>query len=358
MKLLKKKSRTKSRGKRTNYFPILCCVLFVALLLAYKALLPHKTVNQITATAEKLSDSLSSSEYTELKKEFKQIINEKNPTEAIEMLQEKIDIDPKIERSCHGLAHEIGRYAFAKYGFTEALIYQDDICGTGYIHGIIEAYFVKVDNPKEAVLSACSTGTLHEQIGKCRHGVGHGLMFYSKNDVTASLKNCDLFTDAPGRIQCAEGVFMENFNSDERFHTSKYLDTKNPFYPCDRQTNFYKDPCYFYAPDYYLHLHPNNYNNAIKWCDSAEPDFILKCDMGVGSRTMKYNMGSPEFAEKVCMLANTRTKQTFCIDGMVSYFLVHYNSLSRGRKLCPILEESNQATCYQSVINRSTLFLE
>ena len=266
MKLLKKKSRTKSRGKRTNYFPILCCVLFVALLLAYKALLPHKTVNQITATAEKLSDSLSSSEYTELKKEFKQIINEKNPTEAIEMLQEKIDIDPKIERSCHGLAHEIGRYAFAKYGFTEALIYQDDICGTGYIHGIIEAYFVKVDNPEEAVLAACSMGTLHDQIGKCRHGVGHGLMFYSKNDVTASLKNCDLFTDAPGRIQCAEGVFMENFNSDERFHTSKYLDTKNPFYPCDRQTNFYKDPCYFYAPDYYLILHDRDYKGAIELC--------------------------------------------------------------------------------------------
>lgn len=123
------------------------------------------------------------------------------------------------------------------------------------------------------------------------------------------------------------------------------------------QTDFYKDSCYFFAPDYYLHLHPNDYVGAVSWCHTAENGFILRCLSGVGSRTIKQNIGSPGFVESVCMHGKTIQQINSCIDGMVSYFLVNYDSVSRANELCGDLKKENQATCFASVNSRSKLFL-
>jgi len=127
---------------------------------------------------------------------------------------------------------------------------------------------------------------------------------------------------------------MENFNSNIQIHPSRYLHPNDPFYPCALQSAFYKDACYFYATDYYLHLHTGDYLGEIKWCNSAEEGFITKCDMGLGSRAMKYNTGNPKFVEKICMSADTKEKVNSCIDGMISYFLVQYNSVARAKEIC------------------------
>ena len=88
----------------------------------------------------------------------------------------------------------------------------------------------------------------------------------------------------------------------------------------------------------------------------AEPDFILTCINGVGSRTMKQNMGSPTFAESICMKGKTREQISTCIDGMVSYYLVQYNSLQKARDMCGSLQEENQAVCHSAVEKRNSMF--
>ena len=53
---------------------------------------------------------------------------------------------------------------------------------------------------------------------QCYHGIGHGLMFYTANDLPRSLKMCEGFDTDFSRSNCANGVFMENFNADQKLH--------------------------------------------------------------------------------------------------------------------------------------------
>ena len=151
---------------------------------------------------------------------------------------------------------------------------------------------------------------------------------------------------------------MENFNSEIRFHPSRYVKASDPFYPCENQTTFYKDSCYFYAPDYYLHLHYKDYMGAIAWCGTAESGFVSKCLNGVGSRVMKQNLDKPKFAESVCLVAANPEQIASCVDGMVSYYLVNYFSLSKAKDLCESLDSQNKSTCLRAIQKRSTLFVE
>jgi hypothetical protein len=52
--------------------------------------------------------------------------------------------DKRIHKECHGFVHAIGNYSIKKYGdLAVALGYQDDLCGSGDIHGTIEEYLIK-----------------------------------------------------------------------------------------------------------------------------------------------------------------------------------------------------------------------
>jgi hypothetical protein len=84
--------------------------------------------------------------------------------------------------------------------------FQSDICGSGYIHGVIEEHFAHVKDVNTEMFKVCAT-----QEGKCFHGVGHGFMYYTYNDLPQSLQLCDKYTDSFARINCYDGVFMENF---------------------------------------------------------------------------------------------------------------------------------------------------
>src|SRR5204863_190992 len=46
---------------------------------------------------------------------------------------------------------------------------------------------------------------------QCVHGLGHGLMIYSLNDLPYSLHVCDQLATMWDRSSCTGGVFMQNF---------------------------------------------------------------------------------------------------------------------------------------------------
>ena len=351
--------RKKKQSYPLSFIHLLIGVFIVITILfyarnAYFNMLTKKAPSKILQS----TDKMTSSEFSSYKKEFGEILLKSSPTEALAALSDKLDSNAKVARYCHSYAHEIGHMAFNKYGFADALTYIDDLCGSGYAHGVIEEYFVKIDDLGNAVTNACTVGSNAMSLESCYHGVGHGLMFYTNNDIPKSLSYCDWYTDTIARARCSEGVFMENFNSDERFHKSKYLKSNDPLYPCQEQTQFYKDSCYFYAPDYYLILHDRDYKGAIELCKKAEAGFDSICIKGVGSRAMKYNIAKPKFVEAVCMNAKGAYNISFCIDGMMSYYLVHTNSVSKSKAVCETLEDGNKSACYNAVTVRATHFLD
>jgi hypothetical protein len=190
---------------------------------------------------------------------------------------------------------------------------------------------------------------------QCYHGIGHGLMFYTANDLPRSLKMCEGFDTDFSRSNCANGVFMENFNADQKLHISKFLKESDPFYPCPQQTNRYKAYCYLYAPTYFLSLNDGDYDAALEWCKRAEAGFEPSCAYGVGTQAMKENLNDPKLVETVCM--NGEDEQTApCIEGMTSLYINHHGSLEPARELCSRLEKPNRPACYEAIAANASLF--
>lgn len=273
------------------------------------------------------------------------LVETENPKSALTELSRLMETDPKVLRSCHGLVHQIGHAAYTEFGFAKAISYQDDLCGSGYLHGIVEENFGQTTDVEKTLLTICQ-GFDALSVDSCYHGVGHGLMYFTDNDLPKALKYCDLYPNGSAQIRCAEGVYMENFSTDQQTHESDYLNKNDPSYPCALQPAKYKSVCYFYAPIYYLTLHETQYKEAIKWCASLE-EHQFSCAYGVGSRTMKYNLEKPLFVEEICQ-TNPKYIRT-CVDGMVSYYLVNYTSKAKGREMCKTLPKRSQQMCFDSI---------
>lgn len=355
--MLQKKRVNRSHTQRKNFHrkiqSFLLAIIIIGILFDIVYLLYGKFFSK-SVPSQTAAYELSSAEYAKIRDNLITIEDNKSPREALDELAKLISADDKVARSCHGLAHELGNHAFIKYNdVTTALSYQDDVCGSGYIHGVIEA---KLTGSKD-ILTEMMTICPATNAGKCYHGVGHGLMYYTDNDLPKSLTMCDRYEDLSARVSCGEGVFMENFSTDRKLHHSKYLSVDNTFYPCNEQEAFYKSICYFYAPSFFLELHKNDYPRALAWCNTAEPAYRLTCINGVGSRAIKQNIHNPQYVEELCSHGKT-DETTACLDGMVSYYLVHYSSAEKTQLMCQTLSPEHQEICLASIVKRRDMFFE
>jgi plastocyanin len=309
------------------------------------------------ASADENSGGLSDERYTERKDELLTLVREENPRVALDRMREEIETNDALSRSCHALVHEVGREAYEKYGdFGEAMKYRDELCNSGYLHGIIESKFSQSEDVFADMETMCDRYEPGSYMSwQCYHGIGHGAMFYTSNDLPRSLEMCDGFESDFGRSSCANGVFMENFNTEQKDHVSRYLKESDPFYPCMKQADRHKADCYLYAPTYFLVLNQDDYAAALDWCKGAEAAFEQTCARGVGSQMMKENLNDPKLVESTCMKGEP--EQTLaCIEGMAGLYVNHYGSLEPARDLCARLDAPNRRACYATVKAHAGLF--
>ncbi len=303
------------------------------------------------------ADESSEERYEERKDEFLALVRDENPRVALDRMREEIETNDALSRSCHALVHEIGRAAYEKYGdFGEAMKHRDELCNSGYLHGIIESHFSQSEDVFAEMKTMCDRHKQRSYMSwQCYHGLGHGVMFYTANDLPRSLEMCEGFESDFGSSSCVNGVFMENFNTEQKLHVSKFLKEDDPFYPCPEQPERYKSDCYLYTPTYFLNLNHDDYAAALDWCKGAEASYESMCARGVGGETMKENMNDPKFVEAICKSGGPQQVAP-CVEGMVGLYINHNGSLEPARELCAELEVSNRRTCYGTVEAYAGLF--
>ncbi len=330
-------------------------VLVIVVLGYFK--IQYKTITVDTSpTPSQETSSWGSPEYTKNLNDLIAVVNNQDPHIALQELAKRMQANEVVFQNCHVMAHAIGRAAYKKYeDFDTALKYQDTTCSDGYLHGVIEARFASLTTFQSAINELKTICSKYTHADRCWHGTGHGLMFYTGNDLPKSLTICNTYSLSRAQSRCYEGVFMENFLSDPDAHPTTYVDAGNPFKPCIAETGRYKGACYFYVPIYYLGLHNNDYGAAIQWCEGAEVGYTDECVRGVGSLAMKYNIDKPKYVESLCMKAGTDDISS-CVDGMVSYYLTFTGSFSKTSSLCTQLDQPNSRVCSIAVKRNIAVF--
>ncbi len=276
-------------------------------------------------------------------------VEQQNPEVAMSELKNDMQENKAVARSCHSLVHEIGEAAYKKYhDVAKALSYKNEMCGSGYFHGVIETYIGSTANLQDALQGICDGYTDVFDRANCYHGLGHGLMFVSNNNLPRALAQCDNYPDSKARIQCAEGVFMENFNTDLDDHPSAYLNQNDSMSICKTPLlDYQKATCYFYAPLFYLTVHPSQYPEAFAWCKTAEENFRDSCIKGVASRATKENIKGISYVENLC-LSLAAADQSACAEGIGSYYTTEYANRKLTRQMCLTLHEPLQEACLKN----------
>lgn len=350
-KITKKKSSFLKRRFRS-----IGIVFFIAVLLCISfSVFQKMSMRNSALKIDNNQDEMSSSDLRTLVNNLISIENKQNPTAAMNHLKKMLG-NNRIANECHGITHIIGNNAYVKYkDVSQALAFNDEMCGSGYMHGIIEEKFTEVKNDTQ-VYQMLPTICFPENSGICFHGVGHGFMWYSSDNLPKALSDCDAL-QVPYKINnCYDGVFMENFEGDHDVHPTQYINSQNPSYPCDQLDQKYKESCYFYSARYYLALYPNKYNDAFTWCRTQESGYQLTCIKGVGSAMMKGNLNDPNLVANYCNQTKSDSEKGYCIDGLVSYYLTNYYSFTKGLAMCQTLGSENKQQCLASVNKRRNLF--
>ncbi len=256
----------------------------------------------------------------------------------------------KNAETCHEQMHEFGHQAFDQYGLS-ALDASDESCNGGYIHGVIESALGQTSDPIGLMKMLCDEKDTATFSGwECVHGIGHGLMAYTENDLPVALSLCQELSDAS---VCVNGVWMENFIAEEEYHPTEWRKKNESFFPCEEGLLGRTD-CYLYAPVWYLETNMHDYTKAMNWCRGAG-DYQATCVQGVGSQAMKDNYDQLDEVVLVCDASSDGFRDA-CIRGMTGMLVFHNASIDEAVDWCSKRSDADQEVCQNTIKSLGAMF--
>lgn len=293
--------------------------------------------------------TLSSEEFEALKGELIEMLHERGPRESMRLLARR-NIDPRVLRTCHTLAHEVGRAAYRYDGdFARTITGADTLCNSGYLHGVIEEMFGRSPDLAHIQKTLCDgypEGTF--DAWECFHGIGHGLMFALNNDTDRAREECRSHGSAFERDSCLNGVYMEHFGADGKLHVVSLRDPGDPLLICRDVNATESGICHLYAPTYFLNEHPGDYAGATAWCNTAPILWRGRCVSGVGMQMMKEHLDRPHAVVRFCD-GLSGSYGGACISGAVSLLVNHEGALEPGVRFCGRDDMPDRESCVATI---------
>jgi len=257
-----------------------------------------------------------------------------------------------VHADCHQISHWVGRagLVYYKHDAGQALSHGAMTCNSGYYHGVLQVALAGL--PRDVVVrkakTLCSAPAVNTEeflLYQCVHGLGHGLMIYSGNDLPWSLGTCHKLLTEFDRVSCTGGVFMQNL--DTTMGTSRYLRAKDPLYPCTAVAQRDKVYCYLMVTSRILALDGYNWRKTAAWCRKSEPGWVQTCFESYGrdaSGTAQYD---PRRTMQFCLQAGANAGD--CIYGAARDRGNNYAGGREATRLCTAAPERYRARCYQGI---------
>jgi hypothetical protein len=226
-------------------------------------------------------------------------------------------------------------------------------CWSGYYHGVIERAFGGV--PKQQVAQkARSLCTKMERTQptfvayQCVHGLGHGLMIYSRDDLPYSLRVCDQLATAWDQSSCTGGVFMQNFlPGPMQMVKPKWLKRSDLLYPCDAVAQRDKLYCYLMVTSRILPAVHYDWRIAARWCRRAERGWVATCFQSFGRDASGASIQSPRKIVYICAVARAMERE--CIYGAARDLTSNDANGRRAARMCLLAPAYTRAYCFNGI---------
>jgi cbb3-type cytochrome c oxidase subunit III len=299
----------------------------------------------------KLSDC-GSSDGACLLQAFGNLSYREGPKAALARFQEEIAKNPAIEANCHPIAHTIGAGALKRFhgDVGHAIAAGAATCGSGYYHGVLEWKLAGL--PESEVARVARTvceetrATSAFIYYQCVHGLGHGLMLYTRYDLPGALGLCHKLATPYDQVSCSGGVFMENQQSSYGFR-SKWLKNGDLLYPCDSDVISEQDKlyCYLLVTSYILPKVGGDWKQVAAWCRKSDASYVASCFQSLGRDASGSSRQEPKGILAVCAQARPDGERE-CLYGAVRDILNNDSTDLRGRKLCESVPKTDRSYCF------------
>jgi cytochrome c553 len=274
------------------------------------------------------------------------------PKKALDLLARDDLSISAVHGDCHQISHAIGHggLAYFKGNAAEALARGAMTCNSGYYHGVIERAFAGI--PRERVThiarGLCTSASVTKEeflLYQCVHGLGHGLMIYSRLDLPWSLKVCDRLGTDFARVSCTGGVFMQNLMPG--MGTSHYLRKQDPIYPCNAVSKRHKVYCYLMVTSRINDLDGYDWHETAAWCRRSERGWVKTCFESYGRDASGFTQYQPKRTIGLCLEAGKNAGD--CLYGAARDYGNNYAGGPEASRLCERAPARYRGHCFEGV---------
>jgi len=294
---------------------------------------------------------------------FGNLAYKEGPHKALAVLAADDRTMPGVHADCHQISHWVGHAGLLYYknDAGTALSHGAMTCNSGYYHGVLQLALAglpksKVVKKSQHLCDARAVNVDDFLLYQCVHGLGHGLMIYSGDDLPWSLSTCHKLLTSFDRVSCTGGVFMQNL--DTTMGVSKYLSNKNPIYPCNIVKERDKVYCYLMVTSRILTLDGYNWKKTAGWCRKAESGWVATCFQSMGRDASGATQYIAKNTIQLCSYAGKNEDE--CLYGASRDYANNYAGGKEASVLCNDGPKRYRGYCYEGIgtilgaINRET----
>lgn len=301
-----------------------------------------------------LKEILSSDQTTRLKATRK-LAERVGVEEALEIL-EKSSLPHTGEG--HLAIHQIGFYAYKKYGVDSILKCKDYFLYACYHGTIIEA---ASDQGFEAITKMTDRCKAYPvRYFQCVHAAGHSILAIWNYDLPKALETCDSLYEKEVKFpealsSCHNGAFMENLFGVHDWGKDKELKrdwlSDDPYFPCNYFEENYQKGCWLNQAARIYQMHSGDIAKTTQICEEIGNDqYTAWCMDNIARQIHPLTLGDPAKTFQFCQQVGPKWYDNCVVVNAGSFYSV--GGRDEAIFICSQVPPQLKSECYQRVIGQ------
>ena len=361
----------KNLRKKNWRFYLIIILLGFSVFLIKNPKLPFISISiKIENPAKADNTQLKASAKDEDVPEMKDILSNDQTTRltATRKLVERVDVEKALEILEHSslphtgeghlAVHQVGFYAYKKYGIDSILKCKDYFLYACYHGAIIEAASGQGFEAIVKMTDKCKESPVRHF--QCVHAAGHAIMAIWNYDLPKALETCDqlyekdtIFPEALS--SCHNGAFMENLFGVHDWGTNKEQKrdwlSEDPYFPCNYFGEKYQKGCWLNQAARIYQMNNNDIVKTSKLCQEIGNDQKTGwCMDNVARQIHPLTNGDPAQSFKLCQQEGENWYDNCLVVNAGSFYSV--GGRDQAIFICQNVAQPLKPECYQRVIGQ------
>jgi len=338
-----------------KYFVILAVIVILANVLPYQRKeLPDPDVKSVVTEEEipEMADILNPNDQTVRLKAARKLVERVDVENALEILEHS---ELPHTGEGHLVVHQIGFYAYQKYGADSILKCKDYFLYACYHGAIIEAASNQGFEGVAMMTDKCKASSV--RYFQCVHAAGHALLAMWEYDLPEALKTCDQLyeneTQFPEALSsCHNGAFMENLFGVHDWGTGKEQErdwiSEDPYFPCNYFGEKYQRGCWLNQAARIYQMNNGDLVKTSSLCQEAgNEEYEAWCMDNLARQIHPLTNGDPAKSFELCKQAGQKYYDNCVIVNAGSFYSV--GGRDQAIFICQNVPPDLKPECYQRV---------